>query len=509
MKDATFSSGFHTYEEYGQTLHIDCDVCIIGAGAGGGAVAAALAGSGLRVALMEEGRHWRPQDFRSNTAFAYKNLYQGQGARSMRGNAVIPLPGGKGVGGSTLINSAICFRTPPDVLEQWRAERGCYTIEEEAFERRFERIWKTLGIAVNAPAVQGQNNLVFHDGATKLGLSGGFMERSAPGCVGCGVCQFGCPSGGKSSVDRTFIAQAVASGDVGVYADCRIRTGIQKGEQLVEVRGQTMDPQSQRPTGSIRVRAQRFVLCAGPIGSPMFLLGNRLTKSKDCGRHLVVHPTVSALGRFVQQIRPWYGVTQGAYVDNWQEGFLLQTFTLSPDQYHLLIERIAHEAPLEVMNILAHVAAAGALVHDEDSEGRVRHTPAGPDISYVLGDGDRKRLIAGLRMVAAIFFEAGAKEVWTGRMGVGSVKTMAEVSDVLLDDIPAHHLSLYASHPMGTCRMGGESSNSVVDPHGRVWGLNNLYVADASVFPTSLGVNPQVTTMAMGLMIGEGLLAAS
>ena len=160
---------------------------------------------------------------------------------------------------------------------------------------------------------------------------------------------------------------------------------------------------------------------------------------------------------------------------------------------------------MDYMKDLAFMASAGTLVHDEDSEGRVRMTPAGPDLTYWLGDGDRQRLIEGLRLCGEVFFAAGAREFLPAVLDSRPVRSPGEIEAALPLDLPPHMLRTYASHPMGTCRMGPNPDDSVVDRLGRVWGLANLRVADASVFPTSLGVNPQVTTMAMGLMVGHSI----
>jgi len=501
----SFESGRHQFSDYPEHLEVGADVCIVGAGAGGTAAAAALVERGVKVALMEEGSHWKPSDFKASTAWAFKNLYQGRGARSLRGNAVIPLPGGRGVGGSTLINSAICFRCPDSVMAQWRDDFGCDTISDERFHAYFDRIWSTLGVTVNPMAVQRNNNLIFRDGAEALGLKGSFLARSAPGCVGCGICQYGCPSGGKSSVDRTFLAEALQTERVGVYANCRMRSCETDGDKVVAVTGRTIDPVSLKPSGTVRVVADTFVISGGPIGSPLFLLANGLADNTHCGGHLVVHPTAGGLARFTQEITPWRGVTQGYYVDCWDKGYLLQTYTVTPDQYFLMLQTRLGEATMELMHNLKNMASAGVLVHDEDSAGRVRHTPAGPDLYYHLGDGDRRKIIDGMRAFTRVFFAAGALEVFPGRIGLDRVSKASDIADALPYDIPASELMLYASHPMGTCRMGAEPEHSVVDPRGRVWGWSNLRVADASIFPTSLGVNPQVTTMAMGLMIGESI----
>lgn len=491
----------------GADLEIEADVVVIGAGAGGCAVAAAVAERGGSVALLEEGRHWVPEAFQPRTTFALRHLYQARGARSLRGNAVIPMPGGRGVGGSTLINSAICFRTPPDVLRRWRDEFGCEGLTEATFDGYFDRIWSTLGVGVNPPEIQRNNNLIFKAGAEKLGLNGQFLPRSAPGCRGCGVCQYGCPSGGKYSADRTFLTEALARGTVGAWADCRIRGAETAGDEVVAVTGAVLDPESQEEIGRVRARARHFVLSGGPIGSPLFLLANGFADHTHCGEHLVVHPTVSALARFPWEIRAWSGVTQGYYVDCWDQGFLLQTFTTTPDQTYLVLQTRLGAETMEVMSDLAHLASAGALVHDEDSQGAVRHSPIGADLSYFLGDGDRKKLIDGMRLTAEVFFAAGATEIYPGRIGLGRIRRPQDIADALPHSLGPKELMLYASHPMGTCRMGGDPAHSVVDPVGRVWGWRNLRVADASTFPTSLGVNPQVTTMALGLYIGHDLAA--
>lgn len=500
-----FSAGKHGFDSYPSDLELEVDVCVIGAGAGGSAAALALSERGLRVALLEEGRHLVPSEFKQDSAGALTQLYQSRGARSIRGNVVMLLPGGRGVGGSTLINSAICFRTPPEVLASWRDDFGCERLTDEACNAWFDRLWGALGVSVNPVAVQRNNNLIFKEGADALGLNGDFLPRSAPGCVGCGICQYGCPSGGKSSVDRTLLVEALATGNLGIFADCRASGVETEGDRIVAVTGRTMDPVTQKPRGTVRVKADQFVLSGGPIGSPMFLLSNGLADNTHCGQHLVVHPTAPMLARFEQEIRPWTGVTQGYYVDRWKDGFLLQTYTVTPDQYYMTLPSGVGAESLHIMKDLAHLASAGALVHDEDSAGRVRMTPAGPDLTYHFGDGDKRRLIDGLRLAGEVFFAAGAIEVYPGRVGAPTVRRPGDLAAALPYDVPPSHLFMYASHPMGTCRMGADPASSVVDPAGRVWGWSNLRVADASIFPSSLGVNPQITTMAMGLMVGESI----
>jgi choline dehydrogenase-like flavoprotein len=299
----------------------------------------------------------------------------------------------------------------------------------------------------------------------------------------------------------------LATGNVAVYADCRIREAEKRGDRLVAVAGETLDQAVLEGRGRVRVTADRFVLSGGPVGSPLFLQAHGLSDSAHVGEHLVVHPTVGTLARFPFPIRAWHGVTQGCYVDCWDRGFLLQTYTVTPDQYFLLMPTAIGSETLEALSNLAYYGSAGTLVHDEDSEGRVSMSPVGPDLYYNLGDVDRRRLIEGLRLCGRVFFAAGANQYLPARAGGGPIERESDIDAALPLDLPAHHLVTYASHPMGTCRMGGNRSESVCDPTGRVWSMANLWVADASLFPTSLGVNPQITTMALALMVGEYVAA--
>ena len=488
-----------SFADYGPDEQWDADVCVIGAGAGGAATAARLVEDGHKVLLLEAGSFWSPADFKADTTFAFRNIYANRGARTAVGNCIIPVPGGQGVGGSTLINSAICFQTPEPVLHEWVEKYGCTRLNVEDMAPRLDRVWDTLQVTVNLPAIQRKNNLIFKQGSDALGLPGQWLPRSAPGCTGCGVCQLGCPTGGKWSVDRNFIPEAHQSGNCNVHANCRVESLQSEGGRITAVSGRTMDPETLEPAGTFSVRAREFVLCAGPIGSPRFLLRNGLADKKNCGQNLHLHPAVGMLARFSQAITPWSGVTQGFYVDRWERGYLLQTFSMNPDQTYISMPWSLGGDLVKLMRDLKHMAMAGALIHDEDSVGTVGLH----GLTYNVGDGDRRRLLAGLRECAEVFFAAGCIETYPPIIGAGTIRSPDDIGRVIHDDVPVSSIYLYASHPMGTCRMGDDPETSVIDPDGRVWGWDNLSIADASVFPTSLGVNPQVTTMAVGLTIGE------
>ena len=487
------------FDDYAPDEQWQTDAVIVGSGAGGAAVAAALVERGLSVVILEQGSHWRPQEFKQDSVWAYRNLYADFGARATVGNTVIPVPGGRGVGGSTLINSAICFRTPDEVMRHWSSDLGCVHMDSTSFSEKLDRVWRTIGVTVNPISVQRKNNLMFRRGSENLGLNGDWMPRSAPGCGGCGVCQLGCPTGAKWSVDRTFLAEALRTERCVVRSNCRVEEVTTQGGRAISLQGDTINPMTWKPEGRFSIKAETIVISAGPVGSPRFLLANGLASPDVTGRHLYLHPAAGMIARFDEEIRAWDGVTQGYYVDRWDHGYLLQTYVTTPDQTYASLPSILGTKAAQVVKDLAFMGMAGPLLHDEDSVGRVTpHT-----MTYMLGDNDRVTMLKALRECAQVFFAAGAKEVIPPIAGVGVIDSPHRVDELISLGIPARRIYLYASHPMGTCRMGTDPDTSVVSPEGLVWGWDNLYVADASVFPTSLGVNPQVTTMGIGLMVGE------
>lgn len=479
-----------------------CDVVIIGAGAGGAAVAWRLSEGGLSVLLLEEGRKWEPHELSTKQSWALRNLYAERGTSVATGNIYLPMPRGRAVGGSTLLNSAICFRTPKRVLDRWAKDFGVSWADDAGLSPVFDEVERAIGVAKVPEVFAREHNLVFRKGVDALGLTGDFISRNAPGCIGCGLCQLGCPVGGKGSVDRTLIPRALANG-AALFSSTRVEKLLVENGAAVGVEAYGLEPLTEAPQRKLTVKAKKVFLCGGAISSPNFLLRQGLAnRAGHVGNHLHVHSASGVCARFEHVVDAWHGVTQGYYVDLPGRPAVLETFSATPEIY-----AIQYEAYAKPKQTLRHLASCGCMLGDE-AEGTVRPgpTPSRSVMTYDITPGDVTIIQEGMREMARIYFAAGALDVHAGLVGQPPV-TSVEALEAQLKVAPVDKMAIYASHPMSTCRMSARREDGVVKPDGEAWDVPNLVVADASVFPTSLGVNPQITVMTVASVIAKQQLA--
>jgi choline dehydrogenase-like flavoprotein len=481
---------------------IECDVALIGSGAGGAAAAWVLSQAGLKVLIIEEGRKFEPDQLSTKQSWSLRNIYAERGASLATGNVYLPIPRGRVVGGSTVLNSAICFRTPATILKRWQEEFEVPWADLEHYNPVFAEIESAIGVAKTQPVNARAHNLIFKVGVDALKLDGDFISRNAPGCVGCGLCQLGCPIGGKGSVDRNLIPVSLSHG--AALLTCARATSIVVENQVARgVEVWAVDPVTEERRRRIQVKAKKVFLCAGAVGSPMLLLRQGLANSSgQVGDNLRVHTGGGITARFEQIIDVWQGVTQGYYTRLQGENAVLETFSATPEIY-----AIGYEEYSRPVDRLRHVASCGCMIGDV-STGRVRPGPSEQRsvMTYDVGDEDRRVHLKGLLQIAKIYFAAGAIEVHPGIVGGGTFKSADALEKFINQGVPVDHMSLYASHPMGTCRMSGDKTRGVVKPTGESWDVEGLYVSDASVFPTSLGVNPQITVMSTSVQIARQAL---
>ncbi len=484
---------------------LEADVVIVGTGPGGAACARACALAGARVVLLEEGPP--TSRFVRHQGGTMRHHYQEGGAMVATGSAYIPIAAGRGVGGGSLINSAIAWRAPPAVLDKWSHLLGDDRYGVDALGPVYDELWALLGIWPTRPEVSGVNNDLIVRGVRTLGLAGGYLQRATPGCTGCGVCYLGCPSGGKASVNQNLLVEACANGAV-IQADTKVDAFLMEGDRAVGVQGTMFHPDTNARGGRVTVRAAKVVVAAGGVGTPRTLhvagIAPRLGPAVGQGLH--IHPGNAVLGFHDQPVELWRGATQGAYfqVDE-LPGVLPHTFSAPPEACLGILNAVGTDAKAALAR-LRYLCGLVVMISDV-GVGSVGAWPDGrARISYDFDAADVQRIKRGMYWAARVLLAGGAREVFCPVAGTG-MDTDADALYAAVQPRPLADFVLYASHPMSTCRMGLDPATSVVRPDGRSHTVEGLHIADSSIFPTSLGVNPSVTTMAMATVIGRGLVA--
>ena len=473
------------------------EVCVIGSGAGGAVAAKELAEQGHSVVLVEEGSRWDKNNYPQNTMEVFRKMYRDGGATGCLGRPCVFLPLGKALGGTTKINSGTCLRTPDKVLRRWRREFGIEGIEPEQMKPYFERCEKIVHARPVASRVMGKNNEKFLEGAKKLGYSCGPLVRNADeNCQGCGVCALGCPTDGKRSTDLNYIPMAVDN-SARIYCNARAEKILVRDGQAVGVSGSILDQNTGKPKHKFLVNCKIVVLAAGAIHSPMLLKKNHLANSSGLvGKNLRIHPAIRVSALFDEVIDGHLGVPQSAFVDEFaDEGIAMEGVFVAPILTAPMLPYFG-EKNKNLMFNYRHITAFGAMIHDE-TRGTVHVGALGhPIITYQMSKEDVKKASRAIAYAAEIWLAAGAKKVFPSVCWMPELSSLREVRVLLQRQLKPGELEMMAFHPMGTCQMGTERQKSVVDPYGESWDVRNLFVADASLFPTCLGVNPMESIFA-------------
>lgn len=468
---------------------IDADVCVIGAGAGGAVAAAELAEGGMRVVVLEQGPRHDADRFSARPLEMLARLYRDGGQTTTLGTPPILLPLGRGLGGTTLVNSGTCFRTPSAVLERWRSEFGLEALaDEESLDSCFQRVEHALSIQEVTPELAGRNAAVARRGAEALGWSHGFLRRNARGCVGSGVCAFGCPTSAKQHVGITYVPRAEAAG-------AQVIAGADVRHVRVE-RGQVRGVEARlRDGGRLDVRAPTVVVAAGTIHTPLLLARSGLGRdSGQLGHNLALHPATGAFALMDELVDMAKGVPQSFYVDEFAPEGIMFEGVAGPPSYVAMSLPLSGRRHAAAMASYRNLAMFGLMVSD-GSRGSVRGLAGRPVIRYELAEEDVARFRSGLARMAELFRAAGAREVYLP-LPTGVAPERARARD----------LKLMAFHPLGTARADARPAHGVVDGDLQLHGVRGVYVADGSVVPSSLGVNPQLTIMALATRLAFGLL---
>jgi choline dehydrogenase-like flavoprotein len=508
-----------TGDEITEDLKLKCDVCIVGSGSGGAWLAYELCSKGLDVVMLEEGGYHTRREFDLTEAFAFPKLYQELGNRTTDDLSVTLLQG-RSVGGSTTVNWCSSFRTPERILKIWRDVHGL-ELTSDVLTPHWEAAEKRLHIKEWPEALINRNNRILWDGLHKLGYDRGLIKRNVNGCANLGYCGMGCPIDAKQSMLVTVLPDAVEKG-LRLFSNVSVRRLEVQGRRVARVTGQVLDVEKDVPTGrTVSVEAKVTAVCGGAINTPALLLRSGLDAEGRVGRRTWLHPVVVMMALFDEPVNAFSGAPQSVYSHQFIErgagkiGFFLEVPPVHPMLAAVVatgtgarMQELLHKLPY--INAMIAITVDGLLPHETGATVALRDGAySRHSLQYGFVPENWEAFRAGYREMARIQLAAGARKVIS--LHDEPVELSSEADLAKLDAAPYEKLRLrvVTAHQMGGCPMGKEPAKSVVDPKLRFHTMDNLFIVDGSVLPTSLGVNPQLTIFGLSRWASQHVAAAA
>lgn len=517
---------------------IETDVVIVGSGCGGAVCAKNLAEAGHRVIVADRAYHFPAKHLPMSVTDAGIHLFHNGGIDVSDDNSVSFMAGQAWGGGGT-INWSASLQTPALVRQEWASE-GLSFFNSTEFQNCLDRVCLRMGVSTDH-IEHNENNRVMLEGARRLGFSVKVVPQNTGGNKHyCGYCTLGCGAAEKQGPVVSWLPDAANAGATfmeGFEADIIVFKGVKGKKTAVGVEGTWTSRDemggvggSNRTKRKVLIKAKRVIVSCGTLNSPLLLLRSGLT-NPQIGRNLHVHPATGVFATFPQRINPWEGAILTAVCEEFSNldarghGAKVNAMTMLPS-WVLPFQPWRGGLEFKVLaSKMSRMCGHLAVVRDRDT-GRIY-----PDlvdgrrcrIAYTPSAFDRRHALECLQGMCKIMYVMGAEEIWLTKTdvepftrrtsdangpeeeGINEPAFQAWLREVESKGMDQPATTWGSAHQMGTCRMSRAEKKGVVDPQGKVWGTEGLYVADASVFPSASGVNPMVTNMAISDMISRGV----
>ncbi|MFZ1865108.1 MAG: GMC family oxidoreductase [Polyangiales bacterium] len=486
-------------------LEIEADVVVVGTGAGGGTAAETLSEAGLRVVLLEAGPLKTSTKFDMQERAAYRDLYQEGTGRGTKDGGIVILQG-RAVGGSTTVNWTTSFRTPPETLKFWSEHMGVSGCSVDEMAPFFEHMEHRLNIQEWAEP-PNPNNAMLQRAAEKLGYSWAKIRRNVRGCLNLGYCGLGCPVDAKQSMLTTTIPGAL-NNKAKLVHHARVVRLLREGDAVKGVEAEALTPNVRGTTGQrVTVRATRTVLAGGAINTPAILLRSEAPDPYGrIGKRTFLHPTTLTIAIYDEVIDPFYGAPQSIYSDHfqWQNvdqgpvNFKLEVPPLQP-AFAAGFYGASGEELTRSMDQLNRTQCMIALLrdgfHEQSQGGTVEIDDQGrPLLDYPLNDYLLEGVQRAWNIMTEMQFATGAKTVRPAHKQATHYSSWNEAKAAIAAlGVAPYKATVGSAHVMGGCPMGDDETRSVTDCDGKFHHLEHLYIMDGSLFPTSVGANPQLS----------------
>ncbi len=494
---------------------IKADLCVVGAGAGGAMVAMTAAEAGMKVVVLEAGAFITPGEMNQREEEMVPRLFWESGAQKTHDRGVW-IHQGKGVGGSTLHNLNLCKRIPNAILESWHTRRGLSALSPAVWHALYTEVEQLIGVEEIPASKRNRANLIVKKGCDALGWKSGPLKHNRAGCIGAGFCEIGCSFDAKNNALKVMVPRAVKAGAT-VLAHCQATHVLHGAGATKGVDAVILDPVSRKVVGALRVEAPKVCLSASATRTPAILLRSRVPDpGGETGNGLRVHPGIAVAGDFDEPVDAWVGVPQSYECTEWldfeedRDGHRLWIIPVFGHPMGVSTMLPGHgETHHNMMRRYAYSTGVAAMLHDHTA-GTVRPKgDLGIQIDYWPDERDRAELSLGFELCAKLLLAAGARSVTSSTQPTHRLNRGGHAGAFRNIPIQRGETGLSAVHPMASVPMGDDPRVAAVDSTGRHHHLEGLWLADGSLFPSSIGVPPQLSIYSLALHVARALVNSS